>query len=327
MSVSPAPIREQPLLPGRGPVRAPRPAWRSRLTRLDVKVTPYLMIAPFFLLFGAFGLFPLLWNVKASFEFKKLDDPTLSGWAGFENYTNMLGDDEMWNALKNTFGLFVFSAVPQLIVALFLAAILNRKLRFQTFFRMGVLLPYVTPIVASTLVFGAVFATESGIVDSTFGSTQDWRADIWSSWGGVITMVNWRWTGYWAIIFLAAMQSIPRDLYEAATVDGAKVWTQFWRITVPLLRPSILFAVIISTIGGLQLFTEPLLFDEGKAQDANGGSDHQFQTIAIYIYKVAWKRLDLGKAAAISVGLFVVIVVITSLNAWLTNRLSRGGRS
>jgi cellobiose transport system permease protein len=83
----------------------------------------------------------------------------------------------------------------------------------------------------------------------------------------------------------------------------------------------------VSTIGGLQLFAEPLLFDEGKAPDANGGSDHQFQTIGMYIYKVAWKRLDLGSAAAMSVGLFVFIVLVTILNAWITNRVARGGRS
>jgi cellobiose transport system permease protein len=327
MSASPAPIREQPLLPGDGAIRPARPAWRSRLTRLDVTATPYLMIAPFFILFGAFGLFPLLYNVVVSFRTWKLDAPDKNGWAGLQNYSGLLGDDEMWNALKNTVGLFVLSSVPQLLAALILAAVLNRRLRFQTFFRMGVLLPYTTPIVASTLVFGAVFARETGIVDSLLGQPIDWRADIWSSWFGVVTMVNWRWTGYWAIIFLAAMQSVPRDLYEAATVDGAGVWTQFWRITVPLLRPAILFAVVISTIGGLQLFAEPLFFDEGKAPDANGGSDHQFQTIGIYIYKVAWKNLDLGSAAAISVGLFVLIVVLTALNAWVTSRLARGGRS
>jgi len=335
MSVSPAPIRE-PMLPGRGSGGAPRPAWRSRLTRLDTKVTPYLMIAPFFILFGAFGLFPLIFNIAVSFRSWRLDDPDAQGlfgksWSGLDNYTALLHDDEMWGALKNTIGLFVLSTIPQILTALLLAGILNRKLRFQTLFRMGVLLPYVTPIAASTLVFGAVFTLDTGIVDSLLTQvglpSVDWHAEVWSSWLAIITMVNWRWTGYWAIIFLAAMQAIPRDLYEAATVDGAKVWTQFWKITVPLIRPSILFAVIVSTIGGLQLFAEPLLFDEGKATDANGGSYHQFQTIGIYIYKTAWKSLNMGGAAAISVGLFLLIIVITSMNAWITNRVARGGRS
>src|SRR5690349_24971735 len=166
MSVSPAPVREQPLLPGGAPGRAPRPAWRSRITRLDVKITPYFLIAPFFILFGVFGIYPLIYNIWASVHWNKIDEPDKQGWSGFANYSKLLGDDEMWKALENTFGLFVLSAVPQLIIALLLAAVLNRKLRFQTFFRMGVLLPYVTPIVASTLVFGAVFATQGGILNS-----------------------------------------------------------------------------------------------------------------------------------------------------------------
>lgn len=298
-----------------------------RLSWLDIKITPYLLIAPFFLLFGFFGLFPLLYNIVVSFRNWQLDEPESGGWIGFDNYRYMLEDTEMWNALYNTMGLFLFSAIPQLFCALVLAALLNQKLRLQTFFRMGVLLPYITPIAASTLVFGAVFARDIGIVNSTLSQMSidpvDFKADVWSSWLAVITMVNWRWTGYWAIIFLAAMQSIPKDLYEAATVDGAGPIAQFRRITIPLLRPAILFSVVVSTIGGLQLFTEPLLFDD-KTQDANGGSAHQFQTIGLYIYKTAWKTLDLGQAAAMSVGLFLFIVLLTSINAFLTNRI--GGR-
>jgi cellobiose transport system permease protein len=289
-----------------------------------MKYTPYLLIAPFFVLFGVFGLFPLLFNLVVSLRNWKLLDPELPGWAGLQNYRDMLSDPDMWNALYNTFGLFVFAAVPQLIIALFLAAILNRRLRLQTFFRMGILLPYITPIAASTLVFGAVFAPNSGIVNLLLKEVGvapiEFRADVWTSWLAVVTMVNWRWTGYWAIIFLAAMQSIPKDLYEAATVDGAAAWTQFRRITLPLLRPSIIFAVVVSTIGGLQLFTEPLLFDDIPT-NASGGSAHQFQTIAMYIYKVAWKDLDLGTAAAMSVGLVVMTILITSVNAWLSSRI------
>lgn len=306
---------------------APRAAWRRRLSWLDVKVTPYLLISPFFILFGVFGLFPLIYNIIVSFRNWQLDEPEANGWNGLENYKYMLHDSEMWNALGNTLGLFVLSCVPQLLLALVLAALLNQKLKFQTFFRMGVLLPYITPIAASTLVFGAVFGREIGLINQLFTyfdvSNVDFKADVWSSWIAILTMVNWRWTGYWAVIFLAAMQSISKDLYEAATVDGAGYVTQFFRITLPLLRPAILFSVVVSTIGGLQLFAEPLLFDD-KVQDANGGSAHQFQTIGLYIYKTAWKTLDLGTAAAMSVGLFVFIVLVTSLNAFVTNRI--GGR-
>lgn len=313
-----------PVRPASGPVRS---AWRSRLSRWDIRYTPYLLIAPFFVIFAVFQLFPLVYNGVVSLRHWQLDDPAADGWSGLENYRLIAQDSEFWRSLVNTFGLFVLSSGPQLLVALLLAHLLNRRLRLQTFLRMGVLLPYVTPIAASTLVFGAVFAREAGLVNGVltqFGlEAVDWRADRWSSWIAVVTMVDWRWTGYWAVIFLAAMQTVPKDLYEAATVDGASSWTQLWRITVPIIRPAIIFAVVVSTIGGLQLFTEPLLFDENP-QSASGGSDGQFQTVAMYIYKTAWKDLDLGAAAAMSWVLFVVIVVIATLNTLLTRRI--GGR-
>ena len=328
MSAPTLPAPEQQSAPG-GPAgsRPARAAWRSRLTRFDIKYTPYLLIAPFFILFGVFGLFPLIFNLVVSLRDWRLDEPDKSGWVGLQNYRDIMSDSDMWNAMYNTVGMFILAVIPQLVVALFLAAVLNRRLRMQTFFRMGILLPYITPIAASTLVFGAVFAPDSGIVNlllKEVGITPiEFRAEVWSAWLGVLTMVNWRWTGYWAIIFLAAMQSIPKDLYEAATVDGAGVWTQFRRITLPLLRPSIIFAVVVSTIGGLQLFTEPLLFDDVPT-NASGGSAHQFQTIGMYIYKVAWKDLNLGSAAAMSVGLVVVTMLVTSVNAFLSSRI--GGR-
>ena len=153
--------------------------------------------------------------------------------------------------------------------------------------------------------------------------TIDWRADTWSSWFAIITMVNWRWTGYWAIIFLAAMQSISKELYEAATIDGAGPWRQFWRLTVPLIRPAIVFAVVMSSIGGLQLFTEPLLFDLNVA-DAGGGADGQWQTVQMYIFRVAWRNMNLGYAAALSWILFLIIVVVAATFSLLTNRI--GGR-
>jgi len=313
-----------------GPPTGPSPtrsAWRSRLTRLDIKLTPYLLISPFFILFITFGLFPLGFNAVVSFRTWRLDEPEKDGWAGLQNYKDMLSDTDMWHALYNTAGLFLIATVPQLTIALILAAILNRKLKMQTFWRMGVLLPYITPIAASTLVFQIVFAKDTGIVNSVLTQLHihpvDFKAEVWSSWLAVITMIDWRWTGYWTVIFLASMQSISKDLYEAATVDGASPVRQFTAITIPLLRPAILFAVVISTIGGLQLFTEPLLFDDTPT-NANGGSASQFQTIAMYVYKVAWKNLNEGSAAAMSVGLFVLIVVITALNAFITSRI--GGR-
>lgn len=304
---------------------------RYRLYRFDARYMPYLLIAPFFVLFAVFGLFPIAFNAVVALRNWRLDDPTLTGWAGLANFDRLLTDGDFWNALYNTFGIFLLSTVPQLLLALVVASLLNRRLRAQTWFRVGVLLPYITPVTASTLIFSVVFARDTGIANWALsllgmGETEpiDWRSAKWSSWIAIATMVNWKWIGYNALLYLAAMQSIPRDVYEAAAVDGAGPWRQLWRITVPMIRPVVIFTVVLSTIGGLQLFTEPMLFDSNPAL-ASGGADGEWQTIAQLIYKVGWRDLNLGYAAAMSWALFLIILIVAGGNALITNRLG-GGR-
>jgi cellobiose transport system permease protein len=297
------------------------------LYRFDTKTVPYALIAPFFILFGVFGLFPIVFNGVVAARNWRLDDPTLTGWAGFGNFTRLVQDEDFWNALGNTFGIFLLSTVPQLLLALVVASILNRRLRATTWWRIGVLLPYLTPVVASTLVFAVFFSRDYGLANWFLGlvgfgqdDPLDWRAAKWSSWLAIATMVNWKWIGYNALLYLSAMQTIPKDVYEAAAVDGAGPWRQLWRITVPMIQPVVVFTVILSTIGGLQLFNEPMMFDENP-QSASGGSDHQFQTIAQLIYKVGWKDLNLGYAAAMSWALFLIILIVAGVNALLTKRI------
>jgi len=314
------------------PAPPPDPTWRNRMHRFDMRYMPYILISPFFLLFIAFGLFPIIFNGVVALRHWRLDNADLTGWAGLENFRRLFTDDSFWNALYNTFGIFVLSTVPQLFLALIVASLLNRKLRAQTWFRVGILLPYITPITASTLLFAVFFARDFGIANWVLDVLNlrgeapiDWRSSKAASWVAIATMVNWKWIGYNALIYLAAMQSIPRDIYEAAAVDGAGPWRQLWQITVPMIRPVVVFTVILSTIGGLQLFTEPMLFEQ-NSQAATGGSNGQFQTIAQLIYKVGWKDLNLGYAAAMSWALFLIIVIIAVVNALVANRLGGGRR-
>ncbi|MFY1633425.1 carbohydrate ABC transporter permease [Solwaraspora sp. WMMB335] len=310
----------------------PVSTWRNRLHRFDMRYMPYILISPFFILFIVFGLFPIIFNGVVALRHWRLDNASLTGWAGMENFQRLFTDDRFWNALYNTFGIFLLSTVPQLFLALIIASLLNRKLRAQTWFRVGILLPYITPITASTLLFAVFFARDFGIANWVLDVLNlrgeapiDWRSTKTASWIAIATMVNWKWIGYNALIYLAAMQSIPRDIYEAAAVDGAGPWRQLWRITVPMIRPVVIFTVILSTIGGLQLFTEPMLFEQ-NSQAATGGSNGQFQTIAQLIYKVGWKDLNLGYAAAMSWALFLIIVIIAVVNALIANRLGGGRR-
>lgn len=302
-----------------------RAPWRSRLTRADVRFAPYVFITPFFVLFAIFGAFPLLYTGWVS-----LHDWHLIGehtFVGFANYTTLFSDADFWNALRNTVGIFVIATVPQLFMALAVANLLNRKIRARTFFRMGVLIPNVTSVAAVGIVFGQLFARDVGLVNYVITAVGldavDWQANTWSSWIAIAVMVDWRWTGYNTLILLGAMQAIPKDLYESASLDGAALWQQFWRITVPLLRPTLVFVVIISTIGGLQLFTEPVIFGNGKML---GGTLGQFQTVTMYMYETAFQRFQYGYGAAIAWALFGLIVVISLINLLIVKRAGRWAR-
>ena len=302
-----------------------RRAARRRLHRLDARVSPYLYVGSFFLIFCAFGLFPLAYTGWMSLTDRNLLDPT-THFIGLDNYAEILHDEYFWNAVKNTLAIWVISTVPQLVLALGLAHLLNTKLRARTFFRMGVMLPQVTSLVAVALVFTQLFSRDYGFFNWMLGGIGiapiDWEAGQISSWVAISVMVTWRWTGYNALLYLAAMQAIPDDLYESAAIDGAGRWKQFWHITVPMIRPTIIFTVIVSTIGGLQLFTEPYLFQPIK-QGALGGSARQYQTISMYLYEKSFgsSQFDFGYAAAIAWCLFLIIVVISLVNFLFIRRI------
>ncbi len=145
-----------------------------------------------------------------------------------------------------------------------------------------------------------------------------WHKDTLSSHVAIATMVNFRWTGYNALIFLAAMQTIPRDYYEAALIDGAGRVRTFFSITIPQLRATIIFIVITSTISGLQIFDEPRMFD----QYGQGGADRQCQTLTIHLYNIGWTQKNFGRAAAIAWLLFLITIVFALVNFVVTQRIA-----
>ncbi|THA53800.1 sugar ABC transporter permease [Streptomyces sp. A1136] len=299
-----------------------RQAWRSRRYRWDLRFSPYAFVAPFFLFFTAFGLFPLLYTGWAALHQVELTDPDAMTWVGLRNFTRLWDDAFFWNALRNTVTIGLLSTVPQLLIALGLAHLLNFRLRGSAFFRVAVLTPYATSVAAATLVFVLLFGRDHGMVNWAlsgvgFGAV-DWQNGPLASQLAVSTIVVWRWTGYNALIYLAAMQAIPGDLYESAALDGASRWQQFRHVTVPSLRPTIFFTCVVSTIGATQLFGEPLLFNGGSG--ATGGSDHQFQTLGLYLYEQGWVNLHLGRASAIAWAMFLMLLLVAG-----AARLVRGG--
>ncbi|WP_184491045.1 ABC transporter permease subunit [Streptomyces sp. I6] len=298
---------------------------RSRWYRRDVRWSPYAFVAPFFLFFAAFGLFPLLYTGWASLHRVELTAPTDMEWVGLRNFARLLGDEFFWNALRNTFTIGVISTVPQLLIALGIAHLLNYKLRGSMFFRVAALTPYATSVAAATLVFVLMFGRDYGMINWALGlagvGPVDWQNGEWTSQIAVSTIVVWRWTGYNALIYLAAMQAVPGDLYESAALDGASRWQQFVHVTIPSLRPTILFTCVVSTIGATQLFGEPLLFNGGGG--ATGGADHQFQTLGLYLYEQGWVNLHLGRASAIAWTMFLILLLIGAVNWLIVRRLRK----
>ncbi|WP_329225135.1 sugar ABC transporter permease [Streptomyces sp. NBC_00111] len=302
------------------------PARTPRL-RVERHLLPYLFIAPFFVVFGVFGLYPLLQTFWVSLhDWDRLAGP--GEWVGFDNFSRLLSDSDFYTATYNTLSIFVLSTVPQLVAALGLAWLLDRHLRATSVWRALVLVPQYVSVVAVALVFSQLFGRDFGIVNWTLeglgliSGPVDWTADTWSSHLAISFMVMWRWTGYNALIFLAAMQAVPRDLYESAQIDGAGRFLTFRKVTLPSIRPTLVFTVVISTIGGLQLFAEPFLFDQQG--NAEGGAEHQFQTLTLMLYKYGFINNDAGYASAVSWVLFLVIAVLAAVNFLLARRSDRG---
>ncbi|MDP2775152.1 MAG: sugar ABC transporter permease [Nocardioides sp.] len=325
-STSPAgPARSEEPLPQVTTSDPPGLTWWQRLSRIDVLVSPYLYISPFFILFLVIGMFPLAYTGYVS-----VHEWSLIGgkgeFVGFDNYRAVFDDRYFWRAMRNTVSIFLLSSIPQVILALIIAGLLDTQLRARTLWRMSILVPFVVAPAAVTLIFGNLFGDRYGLINSTIGligiDPIAWHVDTLASHFAIASMVNWRWTGYNALILLAAMQAVPRDLYESAALDGAGKVRQFRSVTIPMIRPTVIFVIITSTIGGLQIFTEARLFDNVGL----GGSDRQWQTVTLYLWELGWRLRNLGMASAVAWLLFLFIVLFALVNLMLSRRIGGGGK-
>lgn len=275
----------------------------------------YIAVSPFFLLFAAFGLYPVLYSLVLSFQkWNGLGDAT---WVGLDNYAALIGDDTFWLSLRNTVVIFVLSTVPMLVLALVVAALLNSAVRFTTVYRIAYFVPNITSVVAMAVLFGSIFGTRFGLANAAL-TTVGLPAVGWlnTPFGIQVTiaiLITYQWTGYNAIIFLAGMQSISGEVYEAAKLDGAGVVRTFWSITLPLLRPTILFVLVVSTITGLQSFTEAQVLTASGSTQApnNGGAGQGGLTMVLYFFQQAFSYNRFGYGAAIAWAVFLLVVVLS----------------
>jgi multiple sugar transport system permease protein len=266
---------------------------------------------PFVLIFAIFMAGPIAASAILSFTdfgLADLRNPIGTSFIGVENYVQLFGDPKFWTALFNT-AYFVVVGVPAtLILGLAAALALDRGIsRFRTLFRVGYYLPVVTSIVAIAVVWRFVLNPDQGLLNLLLGSIgvdgPNWLADPVLAMPSIIAMAVWRNIGFAMVIFLAGLQTIPRELYEAASIDGANRWNQFRNVTVPLLRPTILFITVITTIGYLQLFEEPFVM-------TGGGPLDKTLSISMYMYQQGFQFFHQGYAAAIAWILFVIVAIV-----------------
>ena len=296
-------------------VRKPQSGlWREMVKHRVI----YLFISPFYILFAIFGLFPVIFSLYLAFN--KWDGIGRMRFTGLNQFRYLLTDIQFWKAIWNTLEIWVYSTIPMLFFALVIAFLLNSVyLKYRTVYRVAYFLPNVTSIVAVAIIFNTLFGNNYGFLNFVLASIGlepvEWLNSAFWIKIAIASMVVWRWTGYNAIIYLAGLQSIPSDLYEAARIDGASTAQTFFRITIPLLRPVILFTVLTSTIGGMQVFTEPqVLLGNG------GGPGGAGMTIVLYLYQLAFVKYLFGYASTVAWGLFVVIAAFSYLNFKIVHR-------
>ncbi|MFD5463854.1 carbohydrate ABC transporter permease [Kitasatospora sp. NPDC127059] len=285
------------------PAAGERPAPR-RGRRRTARPAPYLFVLPALALFAAFRLYPIGWSFVLSLYHT---DGMAQTWAGLDNYRRLLDDPLFWKALGNTALILVVQVPVMLALALGLSVALNSALlRWKPLFRLAFFLPVVTGLVTYGLLIGALLNQDSGAVNwllELVGLPQvHWLTDPFWARVSIMLALTWHYTGYNAVIYLARLQGIPADQYEAAAVDGAGPWRRFWHVTLPGLRPALLLTVVLSTIGTLQLFDEPFIM-------TGGGPDNATTTIGVYLYQTGFRYFDFGYASAIGYALVLIIAV------------------
>jgi len=272
----------------------------------------WILCSPFLALFAVFTAGPVLAAFGMSFTDIRSTDlrsPLAVGVVGIENYAQLLGDDRFWRAVTNT-GIFVVIGIPLTMACALAAAVgLNSIPRLRGLFRVGYYLPVVTSIVAAAVVWRFLLQPDSGLLNTALGwigvDGPRWLEDTTWALPSIIAMAVWRNLGFLMVVFLAGLQTIPNEVLEAGQVDGASRWQRFRYLTLPLLRPTLLFGAVITMIGYLQFFEEPFVMTQGGPLDST-------LSISLYVYE-QFGFGNYGFASAASYVLFVLIVGVTAI--------------
>jgi len=279
-------------------------------------------LLPFFLIYGVFLLYPVLSGLKLSLYHEAGFNPPT--FVGLQNYTNLIQDPRFLHALRNT-TVYTVAIVGVLCPLALMVAVIVRSFvvpwrPLKTFYRIVFFLPYITAFSIVALIFSLVFNTDYGLVNSLFSSvglpTFNWLRSDTLALPVIILIGFWTYLGIYSLYFLAGLQSIPEELNEAASVDGANQWQAFVHITLPQLRPMMIFVVVQATIYSYQTFEVPYIL-------LNGGPSDSTLTLAVYLYQVGFTNYDSGYAAAIGYAMVIIAMAVALIQLLLYRRLNR----
>ncbi|WP_404347956.1 sugar ABC transporter permease [Sutcliffiella horikoshii] len=279
-------------------------------------LTPFLFLVPGLIILGAFIFYPMLHAIWLSFtNYNIVND---AEFIGLENYQALFEDPLFWKVLGQTL-LYLIIVVPALVVLpIFLAILVNKQIKGIGFFRSAYYIPVVTSMVVVGIAWKWVYADQgvlNYILDSlgVISAPVNWLTSTSTSIFAVMIVTIWKGLGYYMVIYLAGLQSIPDDLYEAADIDGASKWKQIWHITVPLLMPSIMIVTIMSSISAMKVFEEIYVM-------TGGGPLNSSKTLVFYIYQEAFEKLQMGYASAAGVVLFLITLIFSIINIKFMNK-------
>jgi multiple sugar transport system permease protein len=285
----------------------------------------FVMLTPAVILLVVTVLYPIADLIRGSFGENKLTEPwAAKPWIGFENYAKAMGDSRFWEATWHTL-LYVLVTVPGAVaLGLGLALLANKPFRVKWPVRLGLLLPWALPLVFAGLIFRWFFEYQQGLVNNLLIwmglQPVNWLTQEGPAFFAICLAIIWKSSSFAALVLLAGLQTIPKSLYEAAEVDGASTWRQFVEITLPMLRPAIVVALIFRTITAIQTFDIPHAM-------TNGGPGTATETLAMYIHKTTIDVLDLGYGSALAVLMFIASAMLTSFYLRHTRRDPAAGRT
>ena len=275
----------------------------------------YLFTLPYLIFFTVFVAYPVgfaFYLTVHSWNIVRPEKP----FVGFRNYERLLSDELFYKALQNTFVFLIVHIPLQIAVALLLAVVLNQKIPGRAFFRVAFFLPFVTSGAIISLIWLRLYA-DDGLLNNALNSlglpALGWLSSPRLAMPSIAIMATWKNVGYYLMIFLAALQAIPNQLYEESYLNGANAWQRFYYITLPLLNPAMVLVVVLSTIGGFSLFVEPFVMTGGGPVDST-------LSIVLYLYRQAFQFLRMGYAATLGVALALIIFAVTLLQRRLVER-------